>query len=208
MVEKQDKAAKHPSAEDQLQDIAATLIEREGFEIGDSETIAGATLRVIAQLDAECAELQDALASSEASIRGYKSAATKAKRGTAFPSEKRTKPREVGPLGAKDAEAAAELIGEAIAGEVELVASDGERELTDLAPQIVVGREAWRPVSGGRLQLIPGLLLEAGEIDAPGIEVIGFGMFAAGEQIGWCPLVEPITVPRQSQVRVDNSIAF
>lgn len=199
---------KVPGAEDQLTDIGQMLVDREGFEIGEGETIAGAARRVIGELDQRVAELEDALASSEASIRGYKSAATKAKRGSIHPLDKRAKARAVGPLGTKDAEASRELVDEAISGEVEIVASDGEKEIAELAPVMVVGAECWRAVGGGRRQLIPGFMLEPGDIAAPEVEVLGFGLFAEGEQIGWCPLVEPIAVPRLTTVRVENAIAF
>jgi hypothetical protein len=89
-------------------------------------------------------------------------------------------------------------------GEVEIVFSDGKAEIIALAPRSV-GGDAWQRGSRG-YRLLPPIDLEPGEMDAPQVEIAGFGILAAGEQVGWQELPEPIVVRSNSRVLLENVI--
>jgi len=148
------------------------------------------------------------------SLRAYKSSATRARNEAhVLQGKKPPQARAVTelPASADDAErrAAGERFEKAIyGGPTTLVFSDGKREIRELAPLIVDGG-AWRSSARGHL-LDHEPLLEPGEMAKPLVEIAGFGLLdEAGRQVGWCPLPEPIVVPRNGRVQVPaNTIRF
>lgn len=101
-----------------------------------------------------------------------------------------------------------EAIDKALSSGADLtvVASDGQREVVDVEPVPVTGDE-WR-WSGGRKMFTGRVLLEPGDMEADAVEIIGFGLLAGDRQIAWSPLAAPVTIRRNQQVAIENSIAF
>lgn len=187
------------------------------FKLNEGEDPIDGILRVAAELSAALAQATTNLASLEAdlaearrSLTAQKGAATKARNeAEVLKLERSPKGRKIGrpralfgkPAVPFDAELARLAIDE---GEVEIVFSDGKAEIVELAP-IRVGGDAWRRGARG-YGLIPSIELEPGEMDAPEVKVAGFGILAAGEQIGWQELPEPIVVRRNSRVLLDHVV--
>lgn len=86
-------------------------------------------------------------------------------------------------------------------GPVELVFSDGKREIREIAPLAVAG-DAWREDARGfTLKHEP--LLEPGEMAKPEVTIAGVAALnEAGEQVGWQRWVEPVKVPRNGRVQL------
>lgn len=147
------------------------------------------------------------------SLKAFKGSATKARNeATMLKREKSPVARPIGrmkPL--RDDEPTGDpraALDAAFSGPLEIVASDGKKEIRELEPIAVAG-DAWRVTPRGRvLQLEP--VLEPGAIQRPELRIAGFGLLnEAGEQVGWCELPEPIVVKGgQKMVVPKNSIAF
>lgn len=110
-----------------------------------------------------------------------------------------------------DEEAAARkaAVAEAIAsGPTQVVFSDGQREIRELAPLNVHG-EAWRHAPGAHV-LDHEPLLEPGDCQRETLELKGFALLdAEGRQVGYHPLPEPVTIRRNSRVQLArNTIRF
>jgi hypothetical protein len=199
-------------AEAQTTKLASFLLAREGFSPLPEEGAGDSAIRVIGTLEAELAE-------AKASLRAVRGHATRARNEAhALRLEKSPERRKCGPLRApkSDEEAAerAQRIAAAIGEDfVDVVASDGKKELIEIAPVRVDG-DAWRRRPDGWLLTLP-IEHEPGEMDKPEVRIAGYGLFApstrsgqGSEQIGWRVLPEPITVRANSRVRVENSIVF
>lgn len=87
------------------------------------------------------------------------------------------------------------------AGPIELVFSDGKREIRELAPLAVAG-DAWREDARGfTLKFEP--LLEPGEMARPEVSIVGVAALdEAGDQLAWQRWVEPVSVPRNGRVQL------
>lgn len=164
-------------------------------------------------LQGRIAELEAENAGLRAQVSAHKGQATRARNEKrALQLELSPEMRRVGPLKpAKDEEEAADrraAIEAALAGDhVEVVASDGKKEIPGLAPWRVNG-DAWRRRPDGALLIEP-ILHDGGALDRPEVIVRGYGLLdAAGDQVAWCPLREPVRVGKGQRTRVENSIVF
>lgn len=138
-------------------------------------------------------------------LSATKGVATKAKReAEVLRLEKSPVSRPVGaPTQPYDRDALAAALD---AGDVEIVFSNGHRELHELAP-LQVGGDAFQRGSRG-FALKQAVEVEPGPMDAERIEVRGFGLLADGVQVGWCGLPAPVSVPRNGRVQFDRCILF
>lgn len=176
-----------------------------------ADTAAQARKGVEGELDKARGEIADL----NKSLKAYRGSATKA-RNAAEVLRKQLSP-EARPLGALKApktpeEAAdrAELVRHAIAGgPTEVVFSDGRREIRELAPLLVAGAFAWRELPAGMV-LNAEPVLEPGDCQRQQMEIRGFALLdELGQQVGWCPLAEPIVVMRNQRVMLPhNTIRF
>lgn len=157
---------------------------------------------------------RDALSKS---LRAYKGSATKAKN-EALVLKKALSPesRAIGVLKAPlrglsvaEAEAVARPERRAAfeaaiaAGPVEMVFSDGRKEIRELAP-LIIGGDAWREDARGfTLKPEAHPLLEPGDMTRPEVVIAGVGLLdEAGEQFAWLPLIERVTVPKNGRVQL------
>ena len=107
-----------------------------------------------------------------------------------------------------DADKRREIIERAIAGEVEIVFSDGETEIRGLDPVKVTGASLWATRPQGRMLDKP-IDLDGPEKGTGGYRIAGFGLFDAdGEQVGWSELPEPIVVGAQTRTQLRQCIIF
>lgn len=191
------------------------LAGREGFTPDPAEGAVVALLRIVSDLDvklavepdaaAQIASLTGELAAARASRAAQKGQATRARNEAAvLKAERSPVARAVVPMEEPRMRGAIETAVEA--GEVEIVFSDGEREILELVPRRVLG-DAWQR-TGGRLMLRQGVELEPGDMDKPEVAVAGFGLFAGGEQIAWRALPEAVKVSRNGRVLLENAITF
>lgn len=112
------------------------------------------------------------------------------------------KPRVAGPI--KEPVAGAELRALLKSEAVEIVYSDGRREIISL-PALQVAGDAWQELSGERHVLREPQVISA----AQRVDLAGFALFDKdGAQIGWCPLPSPIPLAPGQQHRIDRQILF
>lgn len=157
--------------------------------------------------------LETDLAAARASLGAHKGQATRQRNVAAALREALSPtPRPVGPAkAAKDEGEVADRrdrVVDALAGDyVDVVASDGKKEILALAPQRVTG-DAWRQRADGHLLAMP-IVHDGADLDRPEVLIRGYGLFdAAGEMAGYRPLPEPIRVGKGQRTRVENSIIF
>jgi hypothetical protein len=167
----------------------------------------------IESLTAKVQELEAEVAALKAALKVHKGHATRARNeAAALRLEVSPEARPCGPLkrpaNADEAAARRARIAEALASDhVDVVASDGRKEIVELNPVRVNGN-AWRERSDGFLLTLP-LDHEPGDIKRPEVVVRGYGLFdAGGEQIGWRALPEPVRVPKNQRVRVESAAIF
>jgi hypothetical protein len=161
----------------------------------------------VSALEAENGELR-------ASLKAQKGQATRARNvAAALREEANPTPRKIGPLPAPKSEEEAvsrrEALAAALAGDfVDVVASDGKREIVGLAPQRVSG-DAWQARAGGFLLAMPAIH-DGADLDKPEVIVRGYGLFdAAGDQVPvYCEAREPIRVGKGQRTKVENTIIF
>lgn len=117
--------------------------------------------------------------------------------------------RKVGAFAADDdAEKRRALIEAAIAGEVEVVFSDGETEIRGLDPIKVTGASLWLSRPQGRMLDKP-IDLSGPAAGSGAYRIAGFGLFDdEGEQVGWSALPEPIVVGPLTRTQLRQSIIF
>lgn len=182
-------------------DRPAGELDQDFATAADPESVEGLRARV-AELEAENDRLRN-------SIAGYKGQVTKA-RALAGGPETRT-PRKVGCMDqvyteegrAEMREALREALGK---GDVTLVASDGEREVTAFQPTLVDALP-WQ-TRGARTHYTGEIMLE-GLAGPENVEVAGFAALYDGKQIAWSPLADPIVVQPGTRVKVEGgTIAF
>lgn len=115
---------------------------------------------------------------------------------------KAPKARVAGPI--KDALTGNELRELLRDGAVEIVFSDGKKEIAGL-PALQVAGPAWSELSGGRLVLREAQTIKADRT----VDLAGFALFDdEGTQIGWCELPSPMPLSAGMQVRLDRQILF
>lgn len=218
--------AKVTIAELQAQLETATKLgaEMENSAIDASQKLAAVT----GQRDAHAAEVKrlNAANASQAEqirtlggqLRAYKGSATKAKNEVlVLKAAKSPEARLIGALPTalrghpgtsfEDAAAAGRAVQrvkfqDALReGPIELVFSDGKREIRELEPLLATG-DAWREDARGfTLKFEP--LLEPGEMTRPEVTIAGVAALSeAGEQLAWQRWVEPVKVPRNGRVQL------
>lgn len=182
--------------------VQKLTVERDGAEarLADEKRAkdeAAAALEVVRADNAKIA----------ASLKAYKGSATKARaEALVLKRELSPEPRKLGaprpPRDDEDAAARAEALASAFAeGTVELVFSDGKRELVELAPLTAETAAFRENVRGRSLDFEPIIEMERGV--APSVTIAGVALVnEAGEQAGWCPLAEPIVVPNGARLQI------
>lgn len=142
-----------------------------------------------------------------ASLKAYKGSATKARaEALVLKRELSPEPRKLGASRpARDAEELmdreAALLNAFAEGTVELAFSDGKREITELAPLLAETAAFRRDARGMTLDFEPIVEMERGV--SPVVTIKGVALVNdAGEQAGWCPLHEPIVVPRGARMQI------
>jgi hypothetical protein len=106
-----------------------------------------------------------------------------------------------------DAEKHAAVVADALQGQVELVFSDGKKEITGLDPLLVSGAAAWLRHSTGWLLKDRVPLGGPAAGDRP-FEVRGVGLLVDGKQLAWCQLHDAVTVAAGGTVELRDSIIF
>lgn len=121
----------------------------------------------------------------------------------AYEAEKPAKARAIGPL--KEEIAADDLLELVKAAEfVEVVFSDGKREITKLAPRRIEG-EAWRVGIAGLGLTLPELIVEG-----PGgrCEVMGYGLLIDGELVSYRPCLDVLILSAGGRYNVAGDLVF
>lgn len=93
-------------------------------------------------------------------------------------------------------------------GGLELVFSDGKKEITGIDPFVINGN-AWQHFGSGWLLTEPVLIDGPDKGEAP-FELAGVGLVDAesGDQLAYCAFPEPITVKANTQTELRRSIIF
>jgi hypothetical protein len=164
--------------------------------------------------EAEGARLAEELRATAASLKAYKGSATKAQRAaTVLKKQISPEPRKAGAMRPAKSEeetaARAAALEAAFAADTsEIVFSDGQREIRELAPLTVTG-DAWRLTPHGRV-LNHEPLLEPGDCQRQEVVLRGIALLnEAGDQVGYHHLNEPVTIGRNQRVQLPhNSIRF
>lgn len=204
IAELEERLAKVTTAAAEAQEaarIATEAAEKGAAALAEAIQSRGEAVAQVARLTEENRALSNRL-------RAYKGSATKA-RGE-IEVLKRERSPEARPIGAlapvKDVERPARRAAFEAAlrdGTVDLVFSDGKREIREIEPRITTG-EHWREDARGfvlKPEAHP--LLEPGDMARPEVRIVGIAALdEAGGQIGWQPLVEPIAVPRNGRVQL------
>ena len=185
-----DGAVVAATSDDAAPDVAAIVAER--------DDLAGQVVTLTEErntLAARVAELEAAASNAAAAAK-----AETRKRGT-------RKLRTAKPLEAKDQLALADLLelvcGRAgAAGEFEIVASDGKKEIAAFLPVVVTG-DAWHGSRNG-VRLTTAVHLKGPPIDQASPAISGFALFDGdGTQIGWARTATQVVVPNDQQMRFD-----
>jgi len=96
---------------------------------------------------------------------------------------------------------------EAIDGEVELVFSDGAKEIVGLEPMTVTGSGAWLRHPNGVL-LKDRVILGGPAAGERAYSLAGIGLYVDGRQVAWCQLHDPIAIPAGGTAELRDSIIF
>lgn len=151
----------------------------------------------LAAIEAELATATTGLTKAKADLKAAKASAK----------PKSAKARAIAPL--KDAEPRGEdlltLIG--AADTVELVFSDGKREVTALAPQLIEG-EAWYQAANGVRLRVPSLLIHGPGRDDQALKVAGYGLVLDGELTAYSPRIDVLTILPGSQHELKDDVIF
>lgn len=182
-------------------------------DLENSATALAEARKTIAEQASEIETVNVELRTVTASLKAYKGSATKAQRAvTVLKKQLSPEARRIGAMKpVKSEEQAAEreaLLEAAFASDTtELVYSDGQREIRELAPLTITG-DAWRVTPQGRV-LVYEPELEPGDCSRQEMVLRGFALLnEAGDQVGWCPH-DPVTIGRNQRVKLAaNSIRF
>lgn len=154
---------------------------------------------VQAQLRAKTEDLTKVQGKLDRAERKVKSAAK------SVPRESAGKARKVAELEKPMVRAAfEEIMDSAREKPLELVFSDGKREILEIDP-LEVWPAGFRR-AGARRALIAAPHVK-GTVN-PSLRVRGVGLLLDGEQIAWCPFPDPVEVPLGGEVKFDRMIAF
>lgn len=174
-------------------DAGATGDDVIGFIGSMREQLAGAVsaedhAAIVAERDTLAKQLQEVTASYQVKARSRSSG---------------SKARKIGPVDAPTPEDLAAAIG----GDVELVFSDGKKEITGIDPRVVTGAPAWERHPGGWM-LRDRVLLSGPAPGEAAYAVAGVGLLVDGRQVAWCQLFDPLSVPPGGTSELRNSIIF
>lgn len=159
-------------------------------------------------LEEHAAKLQKDLDAANATITALQAAAsaskTSVKRGENAP-----KSRKIGPVGdGLTGDALTEALTKADQGgkKVEIVLSDGTREITGIAPIVVTG-DVWRDHTLGKM------LRDAVTVHGPangqgGYAIDGYALLIDGKQVAYCKRSDVINVATGSTVNIADDIYF
>lgn len=122
--------------------------------------------------------------------------------------------RDAGPMGddeegdeesprAPDAQALLEMIQDA--DKVEIVFSDGERQIRGIPP-LVVPEAKWNPITAG-LQLVAGEVILIGPATGAA-DLNGYALFLDGEQVAWAPRHDTLRIFPGGHFNLSNDIVF
>ena len=159
---------------------------------------------------ARCEELAGQLAAVTAERDALQAQVDKA---AALPKAKTAaapkKARKCGPIGKSDDSdrlTPAELL-ELIqaASMVEVVFSDGQREIADLAALAISG-DAWKLMSHGLKLNLPELELIGPQ--GTSYHLAGYGLFLDGQQAAWGPCVDPYTIGGGRRYNIRDDVFF
>jgi hypothetical protein len=157
---------------------------------------------------------QQELRELRASLKAFKGSATKAKNEiTVLKKQLSPEARKLGAMkpakSPEEAAARAEALEAAFAADTtELVFSDGQREIRELAPRVITG-DAWRVTPSGRV-LNHEPILEPGDCQREQVSLRGFALLdEAGEQVAYSALPDAIVIGRNQQFLLPhNTIRF
>lgn len=90
---------------------------------------------------------------------------------------------------------------------VELVFSDGKREITALAPQLIEG-DAWYQAANGVRLRVPSLLINGPGRDDSALHVAGYGLVLDGELTAYSPRMDVLTILPGSQHDLKDDVIF
>lgn len=150
-------------------------------------------------LRANIADLQAQLAEANAKADKAEKKAASAKAGV-----KPAKVRKAAEIDTFDAIDLLKLIG--AAETVEVVFSDGKKEVAALSPLVIEGGAgAWKVRSDGRLQLaLPQIIIEP----VGATSVAGYGLFLDGDQVAWSQRMETLTIANGQKINITDDILF
>lgn len=161
------------------------------------KTVFLATAIPIAALEGELAEASKATDKAKADLKVAKAQA-------------KPKSAKARPIGAIDGEQPRgedllTLIG--AAETVELVFSDGKREITALAPQLIEG-DAWYQAANGVRLRVPSLAVNGPGRDDAALKVAGYGLVLDGELTAYSPRMDVLTILPGSQHELKDDVIF
>lgn len=203
----QDQAANDPAAvaaqvTAERDALTATLAERDA----QVAALEGELASVTAERDAASAALAErdtrvaALESELATMTAERDTAVAA---AAEPVETPPPPRACGPIDgtplALDALRAAIADGD----DVQVVFSDGAKEVGGLVPLRITGSAWLTTVPGLKLQ-VPALVITPTDP----VEIAGYGLFIDGEQVAWAPRPDVLRLAAGQQSDIANDVVF
>lgn len=168
-------------------------------------------LDMIDTLIARVPVLSTELAAAQADLAAATKATDKAKAdlrvAKAQAKAKSTKARPIGEIKGEQprGEDLLTLIG--AAETVELVFSDGKREVTALAPQLIEG-DAWYQAANGVRLRVPSLLIHGPGRDDQALQVAGYGLVLDGELTAYAARMDVLTIQPGSQHQLKDDVIF
>lgn len=160
-----------------------------------------------ADLTAMRAERDTAVADLAKATKATDKAKADLKVAKAAAKPKSAKARAIGPVDGEQprGEDLLTLIG--AADTVELVFSDGKREITALAPQLIEG-DAWYQAANGVRLRVPSLLVHGPGRDDRALHVAGYGLVLDGELTAYAPRIDVLTILPGSQHELNDDVIF
>lgn len=187
-------------------DLATMSSERDQAR-SDLQALTTAHEATLKDLGTITAERDKAVADLATATTGLTKAKADLRAAKASAKPKSVKARAIAPL--KDAEPRGEdlltLIG--AAETVELVFSDGKREVTALAPQLIEG-EAWYQAANGVRLRVPSLLIHGPGRDDQALKVAGYGLVLDGELTAYSSRIDVLTILPGSQHELKDDVIF
>lgn len=201
-----DVIAWHAGLQAGLASIGKRIAELDLQPAGDEQPLLNVIETLIVRVPELAVERDQAVADLVAATKAHDKTKGQLKTARAAAAPKPAKLRAIGPV-EKQPVGEGLLAAIAAAETVELVYSDGARELGALPSQLIQG-DAWHLATNGVKLRIATLPVHGPGHGEPAVRLAGFGLLLDGEQVAWAARMDPLTVQAGSLHELKDDVIF